>query len=73
MTDDPTPTGDDMLRDLANNAQASRRQLLHRVTTASSIPPTATHYPRRHLLARLRDEWQQQHPDTHTNERNDHA
>jgi hypothetical protein len=73
MTDDPTPTGDDMLRDLANNAQASRRQLLHRVTTSSNIPPTATHYPRRHLLARLRDEWQQQHPDTHPNERNDHA
>lgn len=61
---EPT-NGDDLLRGLADDAVAARRRLLHRITTNTTTPATAVHYPRRALLQRLRDEW---HTTTNPNE-----
>ena len=63
MPDDDI-TGDDFLRNLANESAQARRDTAHAITRSTNLPPTATHIGRRALVERLRAEW---HAQTNTN------
>lgn len=68
MTTDSTDA-DDFLRDLAAGAAAHRQETRHRILRSTHNAPTATHIARRHMIDRLRDEWQQTlNTDTETKE-----